>query len=463
MPKKRHQTKYSKPPSIAPPTLRISSSSQRTPEHHDRSVNEILADMRRSTLSTSSPQDILPQPSVPPQLRWLLQHPETPAPRPRRLQRRDINGRRIPPGPPPPRSWLALSQSRHAPAQVHKAATNIQYWPLPGAYVPGDGSFIDMALHRLVDDWAVQKDWNRFYLYTMPNRLRTALIFYVSKYHDQGISSSDLRLILAGPPETELAEYDLEKPEPARFNKNITHLDLAGSIGKGLSLKSLMDLLLPVDATPETEIQDSWDAPEIPEAPACLLPNLTQLSLAVTGPGQAASWRQLLVFSTKLPQLTHLNLSGWPTPSTTPNATLAKMVSPVTGTSVHYGGTNAYSHSLDDDWSEAISVLKRLSKALYGLEYLDLTGCGDWFPALRKEADAHLVIDLVDWARDWSKITSLRLCSGYVAEPGSDSQEDRLREWKREALAVEKHIIAQRAGQGRFITVETDVNVSVDG
>ena len=130
--------------------------------------------------------------------------------------------------------------------------------------------------------------------------------------------------------------------------------------------------------------------------------------------------------------------------------------SPTTGRAVNYAGTSAYSHVLDDDWSEAVLILRKLSKALYGLEYLDLTGCGDWFPALRKEADAEVTMVSVDWAGDWGKVTTLKLGSGYAAEPGSTSQLERLWDWKRQAIVVEKRIRVQRAGRGRFITVETD-------
>lgn len=446
--------------------------------HHERSVNDILAELRRTGLngsSSSSGTDAFPTPSVPPAIRQILQLPETPTPRPRRLQRRDINGRRMPPGPPPPRSWLSLSQSRHAPTNsAHGHITRMKQWPLPGAFVPEYGSLIDLTLHNLVANWETQRVWNRFYLYNLPNRLRIALAYYVSKYYESGISVADLRLILLGPSEAELAEYQLEKPDPAVLNGGIHHLDLTGSVGRAISLKSLSELLFPAVPQIQHEVQDSWDVPEPLLSPTALLPHLTHLSLAVDhSTGEGPSWKQLLSFSTKLSGLTHLNLSGWSAPSTTPNATFAKIISPVTGRSVPYGGTNPYSHALDDDWSEAVSVLKRLSKVLYRLEYLDLTGCGDWFPALRKEADAELVVDFVDWAREWGNITTLRLCSGYLADAdhpsnahlkqlGSrklaleDPQRIRLREWQVEAQLVERRIRTQRAGQGHFVTVEID-------
>ncbi|KAJ4294848.1 hypothetical protein N0V88_005085 [Collariella sp. IMI 366227] len=53
-----------------------------------------------------------------------------------------------------------------------------------------------------------------------------------------------------------------------------------------------------------------------------------------------------------------------------PNARLATFVSPHTGRNVPVSGTGPYSHSLDDDWAEAVLLLRRLSRSLYGLEYL---------------------------------------------------------------------------------------------
>lgn len=427
--------------------------------------------MRRAGQGSTARNDAPshPTPSVPPTISRILQLPAAPIPRPRTRQqlqqqirqhgpRRTTNGRRLPPGPPPPRSWYAPILSSRPPSNAHRSVEEILLCPLPNAFTPHHGSLIDMMLHQLAANWSVQKDWNRFYLYELPDRLRIALIFYVSKYHEPGMSISDLRLILLGPTEGEMAEYQLEKPDPAVLNANIHHLDLTGSAGSSMSLKSLAELLFPAAAPVATEVADSWDAPELLPAPTALLPNLTHLSLAVDRQsGEGPSWRQLLSLSSKLPGLTHLNLSGWPTPSTTPNAIVTKMVSAETGRTVSYGATNAYSHALDDDWSEAVSILKRLSKTLYRLEYLDLTGCGHWFPALYKEVDAELTVDFVDWSREWGKITVLRLCSGYYGENTTlGNDQTQLREWKREAIFVEKRIRTQRAGQGHFVTVEKD-------
>ncbi|KAI1381934.1 hypothetical protein F4677DRAFT_400322 [Hypoxylon crocopeplum] len=459
MPKKRHNNRYSKPPSVAPPSLSLSSSSRTTSEQHDRSVNQILAELRRTTLKQNGTQNSFPvaTPSVPPSIRQILQIPETSAPAPRRPQRRDINGRLVPPGPPPPRSWTLLAQSRHAPQDLEAGAGGrIQHWPLPGAYAPAPGSLVDQVLRRMALDWEQQRLWNKFHLYTLPSQLRTALLGYVSELYEPGLSVKDLRLVLVGPTDEELAQYDIEQPDSNTLNADVFSLDLSGSVGKSLALKELSELLYP--KVIESDPQETWDAPQLVSGPIKLLPNLTRLSLAVD-PAIAppASWKQLLSLAVKLPTLTHLNLSGWPAPSLTPNAKFARIVSPETGRNIQYSATGPYSHSLDGDWSEAILILKRLSKSLYCLEYLDLTGCGDWFPALRKDSDGDFTFDFVDWVGDWGKITTLNLRSGYaLMDDSSNSQILRFADWIGEATAVEKHIRAQRSGRGRWMSVEKD-------
>ncbi|KAI1097593.1 hypothetical protein F4804DRAFT_159853 [Jackrogersella minutella] len=465
MPKKRHNNRYSKPPSVAPPSLTLSSS-RATPEQHERSVNHLLAELRRSSLNQNGAQNSfsVATPTVPPSIRQILQIPETPAPTPRRPQRRDADGRRIPPGPPPPRSWLSLAQSRHAPPDLKaNIGGQIQHWPLPGAYAPEPHSFLDQILRRLALDWEQQRDWNQFYLYTLPSHIRIALLVYVSDFYEPGLSVKDLQLVLSGPTDELLIEYEVDKPDLNKLNGDVFSLNLGGSIGKSLTIKDLKDLLYPSKVEIEQpDLQDSWDAPgDAPgpvSGPTRLLPNLTRLSLAID-PGNApsVSWKQLLSLASKLPTLTHLDISGWPEPSLTPNAKFAKVASPFTGRSVQYGGTGPYSHNLDSDWSEAILILKRLSKFLYSLEYLDLTGCGVWFPALMKESDGDFTLNFVDWVGDWGKITTLKLFSGYaLADDSSRDQIFQFADWTESATAIEKHIRAQRAGRGRWITVEKD-------
>lgn len=424
-------------------------------------MNQILADLRRNSPKNASAQTggVLPQtaPSVPPELRHIFQIPETPAPVPRRLAQRRYAG------PHPPRSWtVSSSYLRHATSGFQtKTVGRIQRFPLPGAYYPGEQSLVATALQGLAKDWGLQRDWNRFYLYTLPSRLRSVLLAYVPEFYEPGLSAADLRLVLAGPPAEEWSEYGLDSVDPSKLNVDLNYLDLTTPLSKQqLSLKELGDVLCPPATKSETDVVESWDSAEPVAGPMKLLPNLTHLSLAIDHAYRPfMSWKQLLSFATKVPTLTHLNLSGWPEPSLTPNAKLAKVTSVMTGLTVQYGGTGPYSHSLDGDWIEASILLKKLSKALYRLEYLDLTGCADWFVALKGGERGAVENNSIDWVGDWGQVTTLRLCSGYaLKEDATADQISRFAEKISIATEVQKHIRAQRSGKGRtaWIAVEKD-------
>ncbi|KAB5532548.1 hypothetical protein GE09DRAFT_369260 [Coniochaeta sp. 2T2.1] len=480
MPKKRQQFKqYSKPQSTAQASL-SSSSSTLTKNHGNqpgRSVNELLADLRRVSLRSqqvpenSSAFAAPGAPTVPPAIRRILHLPETPAPPPRRPVRLAPNGRRLPPGPAAPRSWL--SQSIHAPkyGSGTQVSDTFERHGLPGAYTPSRRSLVDTTLRKIAEDWEFQRSYNRYYLFSLPNHLKVALITYLGIHHTKGVSVSDLRAILQ--PCIDDETTDLDHPDPSTANDSIIHLDLACSLGHSLKLRELSDLLFPSPPTrsPQTPIEplDSWDSRTTtlstqtnPSIPTPLLPNLTHLSLALnprlsSSSSQSTSWRHLLSFATHFPTLTHLSLAYWPEPTLTPNAKLASFVIPNgTGTgssrTVQYGGTGPYSHSLDDDWSEAILVLRRLSKTLYGLEWLDLTGCCGWATALMAVAEG----DLVDWEGDWGKVGKMRMGPGYRL--GTEAGESERERWEKDAgvaVRLERYIRSRRAGRGRMIEVES--------
>ncbi|CAK7197417.1 hypothetical protein SEUCBS139899_000063 [Sporothrix eucalyptigena] len=276
-------------------------------------------------------------------------------------------------------------------------------------------------------------------------------------------------------------EDEEELPSSSTLNEDFHYLDLTWSMGRSISVREVSDLLFPRQPArarsanasgvgwKDTDVLESWDAPEgLLSPPRPLLPNLTHLSLALfpsSDKAPAVSWRHLLSFAKNLPMLTHLSLAYWPEPTLTPNAKLATVTSPM-GQRLQYGGTGAYSHSLDNDWAEAVLLMRKLSKALYGLEYLDLTGCASWLPALMRKVDN----GQVDWVGDWGKITKLVLNYGVstdVPAPEeaqqttgsatvSGSEMIRQINATSEARLIEAYIRQQRAGRGRFITVVYD-------
>lgn len=432
----------------------------RRTEKPSRSVNELLALSRHSFAgSSSSRQHPVASPSVPPAIREILQIPETPSPRPRRpiRQRVDNNGRRLPAGPAPPPSWVTPRPGDADAAEYLSRSLRVRYpalreSTLPGAPIPQRGSLIDITLKHLAVAWESHRVYDQFHLYFIPNHLKPALIHYLGIASDDGMSLSDLKLILLPPKDV---YSDEEISLQAQSMSEMTCLDLTASIGRSLSVKDVSNLLFSkAEQESSIEIQDSWDAVDVSSSPPkALLPHLTHLSLAVDHRGvRDVSWKQLLSLTSKLPTITHLSLAYWPDPCLTPRARFSTVSSPQ-GANIPYGGTNYYSHSIDQDWSEALLVLRILSSNLYKLEFLDLTGCASWFKALHLQEEH----DFVDWVGSWGKVMLLRLNIGWKAGPDAlVSEQAAYAEAMETAAAVEKHIRAMRAGQGRFITVERD-------
>lgn len=497
-------------------------------ESESRGVNQLLAEMRRHGMnSNNNAQGALDvRPTVPPVIRDIFQLPETPAPRPRPGRGRggprvDATGRRLPPGPAPPESWLRPSAHgimSTVPSQSDSNRRHLDKTMLPGSRLPGKGSLIDLTLRQFAHSWDFQREYCHYHLYHLPTHLREALVVYLSIWRDPGhVTVADLKALLLPPPKYEGHEDEGEEDEelleedyldPSIANKDFHHLDLSHSIGTSLSLRELTDLLFPPKTTASktitatslhtAELKDSWEdsadeedqfQPDAPQLPRPLLPNLTHLSLSLppnpfssstftsphtnpTGNIPLPSWRHLLAFAAHHPTLTHLSLANWPEPSLTPNAKYASFVT-AQGSRVQYGGTGPYSHSLDNDWSEAILVLRRLSRAWYRLEWLDLRGCGGWWGALwavtrgpggdldqdgmepsgmarggtaLEEGEG----DRVDWRVDWGKVETVVF--GLEEEKGKFMGGDE-QVVAEKGKRLERHVRGVRQGRGRWFTV----------
>lgn len=327
---------------------------------------------------------------------------------------------------------------------------------LPGEYVPARGSLVDMLLRLVVTEWPDIGPLEELGLWTLPDRTRQGLLRYLDVYRDRDVSLGDVKAVLVP-----------DQEDPAA-NAEFAHLHVPSSLLTTSAFPSLISLLFPKpsEEAPNDEPLDSWEVADItPAPPRHLVPALTHLSLALD-PSRIdnlppPSWRHLLQLAKKMPGITHLNLAFWPEPMRTPNAKFASVVGPQ-GNSVQYGGTGFYSHTLDQDWSEAVNILRTLSKRFYQLEYLDITGCGAWFPALMKseesvDGEENLGGTGVDWHGDWAKVAIVRMGSGVkVTGAESDREKEKLMGSVEMAGAVERHITAQREGKGRIITVERD-------
>ncbi|PHH82482.1 hypothetical protein CDD82_5818 [Ophiocordyceps australis] len=414
-------------------TRRRLSGKQRSPA----SVSQRLANLRIATADPSaSGPPMVPAPTLPPAIREILGQPEPPAlPCPGQVpQRYDARGRRLPPGPAPPRSW-ASETSSHAPGAAAAAPARLTARnppALPDTYTAVRGSLVDIVLGRMALNWDFHGVHDQDYLYFIPNHLKHSLIRHIGLVARSGLSIRHLKAILL-PPLDSHASHASHDGHDAVSNSEITCLDLAGSIGQSLGLRELSNFLFPhvVHATPR-ELQESWDGAEIPASPPrLLLPALRQLSLALTVPDsqKGGLWRHLLSLSAKLSCITHLSLAFWPVPSLGSQA---------------LGATESI---------EAPRALRVLSHNLYRLECLDLTGCWSWFECLWQKDGA----DFIDWASDWGGVTMLRLRVGFTLPPDA-CLADRMT-YKcavEEAARVERHIVAQRAGRGHFITVLRD-------
>jgi hypothetical protein len=398
------------------------------------SVNELLTNLRISqTLSEDARAVPVVAPSMPAAIRELLNIPDTPGPQPRRRQRVGADGRRLPAGPAPPRSWL--ESSVYAPSKIKikdgdtaRSRSGLNH--LPGVMFPTKTSLKATCLRHMGLSWDFQKEYNQYYLATLPTELRMVLLSFIAYYGpEEGISNNDLKTVLC------LSDDDADG---FSGNDDFHRLDLSGAIGRSISLKQLRDIIsAPIPGDAEA---DSWDSMPV-SLSATLSAPLTSLKyVSLADPPSSISWRGLLALARSMPTVTHLSLASWPTPNLTLNsntATVSSRYSP----RIQYGATNHYSHTLDNDWSEAAAILRRLSTSLYSLEYLDISGCSSWFPALRWTATPG-----IDWASHWGKVRVIDMHGHMVLSPPGCSNRD-IVEYKHtilRALELEKHIRKRR-------------------
>ena len=370
-------------------------------------VNEKLNQLRISQSPKARPDKVdqitaaVTQKSVPPNLRQVLNIPETAAPRPKPgVRRRRLPGQ--PAGPAAPQSWMERSQ--HAPAYLRaKAQKRARYSTeplearlrppdvdkLPGVEMPAKGSLLDQVFKNIALNWEFISEYEQLNLPTLPAGLKSVLLSYLAAFGpENGISVSHLRLLFSSDSEIAGSTSTLE----------FTRLDLSSLIWNALTLPTFEKYVMDTDKvsyskerkntdikSSSTEILDSWDQ-EIPEILPTLSINrfsaLAYLSLARPDPRSPSLWSSLLSITSKLPLLTHLSLAYWPAPSLTPNSNTASVHAQGSPNPIRLSGTGFYSHTLDNDFDEASNILRRLSLNTVCLEWLDLEGCSSWWPAL---------------------------------------------------------------------------------
>lgn len=381
-----------------------------TPPTTGNSVNDLI---QRQRLSFASPTPKVTEPSLsrgslvqaqtlPPSLHAILQRPAALLPDlrlPYPILGRSMNRR--PAGPPPPSSWV--QQENQAPqnevmySSVENDASSIyevEYIyhpldPLPGLSIPDEGSLQFQTLKSLALrwDWHLRYEWNN--LAALPMKTRERILYFVAKYNHGMMTRAGLEALFLGD----------SRLEDLPVTENLTCLDLGTSLGSGCSLYDLMDIFVrkPYHASASKQeqdnsiIPDAWDAPEAVATMHRHLPSfsfLTHLSLAQPF---KACWKALLRLAPHLATLTHLSLAYWPVPS-------FRQI-PETE---HPPGPFFYENKLmGNGLREGPKILRRLSRATYCLQWLDLTGCCGWLWALQ-------CTDGPDWAGSWRQVQTVQ-------------------------------------------------------
>lgn len=500
MPKKHKHSHFAsiKPTSTPHPSLESSQSNTKHRDRHHgrsnasaehRSVNDLIQHLRRTQIA--KPEPVAPgaaSPSPPPRLavprtvhpslRHILEVPETPPPRPRPDARSSSTPlmRRVrrTPGPPPPTSWLqGRSTSRfmateRGAGEEQNGSSNVagsegriilRLDRLPGVTFPSRRSLQHLLLKSMARNWAWHVDYDGHFLAELPSRLRMLLLSYVGMYYDHhgGYSREPgFEPLFAG------EHVPVAEPE-------ITRLDLSRGLGRYTSLRQLStQLFLPSDRTrtsataksPEQDIPDSWDAETDSEddaevdAPSTQIlrrspgqklrfENLRYLSLAHPAPG-SANWSSLISLLSQISTITHLSLAHWPVPSMAPTYSIHARLPPTVGADMN--------SALENNWSEATSVLRRLSRTTYCLKWLDLEGCSAWFGALSWDgvtASGEVVQrqPWPDWNGAWRDVEWVGLGPGWTLEhcsPDGDVDEERKQRLKKEKRAYEEALAKAR-------------------
>ncbi|KZZ87028.1 hypothetical protein AAP_05974 [Ascosphaera apis ARSEF 7405] len=518
MPSKHRQFKSPKPQPTVHPSLQSSSprSSRSSSSARSRassyasqpgvsttpSVNDLISHLRRTQISSSAAAaasaaaSISPaQRSLPPQLRNVLDIPDTPPPRPR--ARRSIGhvivgrSRSAAPGPAAPRSWLnPRDRDRNDPAlhggnergALRSARRRIwRFQRLPGTKFAAQDSLMHTVLKSMARRWDYHLVYDNVFLAELPDTLKQLLLSYVAYYtpHD---------VIEVGMKGLKPLFLDISADTGTFLDHSgVVRLDLENAIGRWISIRQLTREIKgwTEDSKAKGKIQEktksrppigveaeeakseaqpkeaeaipiSWeDEVDTPTSTistttitkpvfSSRFSSLRYLSLANPHGLQSASWSSLLSLLPNVSRLTHLSLAYWPPPTLTTNSLRARIRHPTIPLSFQYSGTDIYS-AYEGDWSEAASVLKKLSKATYCLKWLDLEGCMEWVDALTygysgeftsssssegelSGAEDGLIVRNgkigPDWNGSWRMLEWLRLSVGWNPEDDAWAMDD---------------------------------------
>jgi hypothetical protein len=304
-------------------------------------------------------------------------------------------------------------------------------------------------------NWLWHLDYDGPFLAEIPGRIKALLLSYIAVY----ARGQQLKGRMKGLKPLFLAEGDHSQDDTkgngaianriVASDAAISRLDLGNALGRWMTFKQLTNELFTStkpDSERETVVPGSWDqeidqqnaepiAPDsvptspIPKGmtPGLRFTNLRYLSLAHPQPA-AASWNSLLNLLNRLSTLTHLSLAHWPTPTRTPGAATARVRHPSHHSlTFSYSGTDNYA-AMDNNWAEAASILRQLSRSTYCLKWLDLEGCAGWLPALKwvgKDPDGHpypLGGSGPEWNGSWRDVEWINVGPGWVPDLSDNSE-----------------------------------------
>ena len=272
-------------------------------------------------------------------------------------------------GPPPPKSWTISTDETPAGRTHDKTVRRpSRLKSFPGTSWPEGGTLKHQTLKAMARNLHAHIDYDHTYLALLPTEIKQQWLSYIAYYGpDTGISLLGIRALFQG---------DAGNHEGDR---DVTRLDLSGSLGRGLSLKLLhkyrtRDFKASKQSLNRIEhLPESWD--EDPTAsrtlplPLMAFPRLTHLSLS--RPAANVSWLDLLNLSQCLGSITHLSLDFWPRPR-------------IQGHSLSLDSSQATCQSAREmEEMEAAHVLHLLSRNTKELAWLSLSGCQSWWSALR--------------------------------------------------------------------------------
>ena len=306
---------------------------------------------------------------------------------------------------------------------------------LPGAVFPPENSLLHMALKAMAQRWTWHVAYDGPFLAMLPSHIKVLLLSYIAGCaKDQSLGSvmHGLKPVFGADATSEESEIETSHSE------DITRLDLGNALGQWISFRQLSNELFqaqkPASHKLREAVPSSWEdefdeddaattaaSDSVPQTldHGSRFQSLQYLSLAHPNLA-AANWRSLLTFLSQLSTLTHLSLAHWPVPTFTPNAVNARIRHPQNRSlTFSYGGTDTYS-AMENNWAETAGILRKLSQVTYCLKWLDLEGCGEWYPALcwngtRPDGEEYKPGTTgPEWNRSWRDIEYVRLGVGWV-------------------------------------------------